>query len=86
MGTYSITSGADAPLNKFACMVSFNGRPAHYHEIESLDAKEIDRQLQATADADAEFSAKQVEEAQFDAIAILNGKIVVPEPKAEVIE
>ena len=78
MSTYNITEKVSGPVGKFACMVSFNGKTAHYYEMESLDPKEIDAQLQATADADelkTSADAAKIEEA--DSVVIEKGKIKV---------
>lgn len=70
MGTYEIKSIVDSTL-KFCCMVSFNGKPEEYYEIESFEKDEIDRVLQKVADDDK--IANSIEEKSFE---IANGKIV----------
>ena len=72
-GTYSIIENKTDAI-KFRCMVSFNGNPGEYYEVDSLEAGEIDKVLQMTADAHAEKIAK---DSEIPEIGIIDGKILV---------
>ena len=72
MPTYNIIEIISHPC-KFTCMVSFNGKPAHYHEVESMDSATIDSQLMLTAAMDLESTVVIAEP------EIKNGRIVIPQ-------
>lgn len=82
-GTYSISGealtahlGKPTPAHKFCALVSFNGGPAHYHEVESLDPATIDAELQKTADDLLAVSNKvAADEAAKADVVIEGGKI-----------
>jgi len=76
MGTFLITKKLIHPT-KFACKVSFNGKPAEYHELESLDPASINASLQATADqAEESTASKQAVAVATDSLTLKNGKLV----------
>lgn len=77
MAKYFISQKIEHP-SKFACLVSFNDKPEHYHEVESLDPKEIDAELTASAERDELKTAEKIEkEAEVEAIMIIEGQIDV---------
>lgn len=77
---YEITQKLSERPGKVTFMVSFNGQPAHLHEVESNDPVEIDRQLTLTAE-DAAARAKPVEEV----LEVKAGKIAYKAGKEEKI-
>lgn len=72
-GTYQITENKTDAV-KFRAMVSFNGNTAEYWEHDSLNAEDIEKALQTTAD-NAAVSAAAAAVIEVDA----NGKIVIPD-------
>lgn len=78
MATYKITQVKDHPT-KFAAMVQFNGKPAEYYEVESLEPSVIAATLQTAADeaAIAQEQADEIEEAKDNIEVGANGQIVI---------
>jgi len=81
MGTYEITENKSDAL-KFRAMVSFNGKPAEYYEVdwmiedplqsEGTQESNVEYQLQATANDDAERTEKL---AVVPELEIVDGKV-----------
>lgn len=70
----------NCPPGKYCCKVSFNGKPAHYYEVESLDPIIIDQVLSEVASADeAQTSSQEEQVAQAELIQFDEaGKIIIP--------
>ena len=77
MGKFEIEEILEHPT-MFTAMVSFNDKPAHYHEVPSLDPHEINLALQETADKAEAFEAEKEEasEALAELEVAPNGKLV----------
>lgn len=75
MPNYQITEILSDVKGKFACLVSFNGRPAERYEVESLDAAEVDRVLTLAND---NVVAREAAPADVVITKDQAGKVVIP--------